>query len=228
MEYNRRRVLKTLGGALTVSGGAGIVGGRRGPEWKSETFVFRKAEPGRGKAPGAGGGSGCTETGEWDKFTSATWPDGATVNYHIDQSPDNAAVKTAFDTWNGYLGSMSFGSNVEASETDNVVTMADLDDGVLAVATVWYSSNEINRFKIKFDTTTGWGDAGETTEECSPSGDNELFDVQNVATHEVGHTIGLSHPDNADAHTMWGYATKGETLKRTLAKGDKNGANALY
>lgn len=226
MSKNRRTVLKALGGALTVGSGVGIVGAQQ-PEWRSTTFIFREAAPGKGKAPGAGGGSGCKESGEWNKFTNATWPNGATVSYKITDTPtDNSAINSAFQTWNNYLNSMSFAIGDDSSSDNEVTTSGQLSSSTLARATIWYTPSEIKQFLIEFNSNKTWGNLGSTSEECSPEGSE--FDVENVATHEVGHTIGLGHPNNSDAHTMWGYATKGETLKRTLAKGDKNGANALY
>jgi hypothetical protein len=54
------------------------------------------------------------------------------------------------------------------------------------------------------------------------------YDVANIATHEFGHTYGLTHPSGARWDTMYAFGFTGETLKRTLATGDSNGIDALY
>ena len=52
------------------------------------------------------------------------------------------------------------------------------------------------------------------------------YDVQNIGTHEAGHTFGLGDMyEPADSEqTMYGYASTGETKKRTLEWGDRAGA----
>lgn len=52
-------------------------------------------------------------------------------------------------------------------------------------------------------------------------------DIQNILTHELGHFIGLDHPEPREA-TMYYAALTGETYKRTLAADDIQGACALY
>lgn len=52
-------------------------------------------------------------------------------------------------------------------------------------------------------------------------------DLQNVATHEVGHVIGLGHTTLASS-TMYGDYQPGETLKRTLDEGDIDAVCTLY
>ena len=53
------------------------------------------------------------------------------------------------------------------------------------------------------------------------------YDLQNVATHEFGHTYGLDHVSSA-YNTMAPTATLGETYKRSLAPGDAAGLRAIY
>ena len=53
------------------------------------------------------------------------------------------------------------------------------------------------------------------------------YDVANVATHEFGHTYGMDHV-SARFNTMYPYVYTGETLKRSLASGDKQGILTLY
>jgi len=56
------------------------------------------------------------------------------------------------------------------------------------------------------------------------------FDVQNAATHEVGHILGLSNVNNIDFddNTMYYTTSFIEIKKRTLEDGDKAGAQYLY
>jgi hypothetical protein len=63
--------------------------------------------------------------------------------------------------------------------------------------------------------------------ECQSSPD--AYDLQNVATHEFGHWIGLDDLfDDSDRDlTMYGFGAGGEVKRRTLGTGDISGKNAL-
>lgn len=52
-------------------------------------------------------------------------------------------------------------------------------------------------------------------------------DVQNTATHEFGHYLGLAHPP-VPAATMYAYAPPGQTSKRILNQDDINGICDIY
>lgn len=52
-------------------------------------------------------------------------------------------------------------------------------------------------------------------------------DLQNTATHEIGHFIGLDH-DSDPASTMFGSASIGETSKRRLAPDDERAICDIY
>ena len=54
--------------------------------------------------------------------------------------------------------------------------------------------------------------------------------MRNIATHEVGHVVGLDdfYETKYSEITMYGYSSKGETKKISLANGDKYGTRALY
>ena len=58
----------------------------------------------------------------------------------------------------------------------------------------------------------------------------KTYDVRNIATHEVGHVVGLDdfYETKYSEITMYGYSSKGETKKISLEIGDKNGTIALY
>lgn len=105
-------------------------------------------------------------------------------------------------------------------------------EGPGIVATAWVRWDRVAPEFLEFEITLddvefNWDVLGATGSCPGPAGGTDM-DIENVMAHEVGHVIGLGHPHNADSHTMWGYTTKGETHKRSLATGDENGANALY
>lgn len=52
-------------------------------------------------------------------------------------------------------------------------------------------------------------------------------DVQSIGAHEVGHLLGLDHPDDPDS-TMFPTAVEGEIHKRTLAADDIQGICKIY
>lgn len=52
-------------------------------------------------------------------------------------------------------------------------------------------------------------------------------DVQNTATHEIGHMIGLDHTPVRNA-TMFASAPRGETSKRRLSQDDVDGICSIY
>jgi predicted Zn-dependent protease len=53
------------------------------------------------------------------------------------------------------------------------------------------------------------------------------LDIQNVASHELGHAVGLGHV-NDNLLTMFPTSFAGETLKRSLGNGEQAGMNFLY
>ncbi|MBA7681586.1 hypothetical protein ES703_89926 [subsurface metagenome] len=60
--------------------------------------------------------------------------------------------------------------------------------------------------------------------------DENKMDFENIATHELGHAVGLGdlYDSKCSEQTMYGYASNGETKKRTLESGDIAGIQSLY
>jgi len=86
---------------------------------------------------------------------------------------------------------------------------------------------ELVEWDAVFNSDYSFGNAGPTNE--NNLGDISVMDYQNIATHEFGHALGLSHPDSTCVEeTMYAYADYGETKKRTLNPGDIAGVNELY
>ena len=95
--------------------------------------------------------------------------------------------------------------------------------GVIAVTSIWWNpaTKSIVEFDILLDTDFLWGDAT-----LEPS----KMDLQNIATHELGHGVGLGdlYSSTCSEVTMYGYSNYGETKKRTLEKPDITGLQTLY
>ncbi len=97
------------------------------------------------------------------------------------------------------------------------------DENVIAVTSVWYTrvGKQIVEFDMLFNTKFAWGDA---------SVDASKMDLENIATHELGHSVGLSdiYTSSCTSVTMYGYSTEGETSKRTLEQADIAGLQKMY
>ena len=143
-----------------------------------------------------------------------------------------SAIADAMQEWDSNTGAILFGSISVVSDASFDVTADGKNEmvfgdypteDVIAVCRVWFSmrGRRIVEFDILFDDADfTWGTDGAPT----------VMDVQNIATHEIGHGLGLAdlYDDKWDDQTMYGYASEGETIKRDLATGDIAGIQALY
>ncbi len=119
------------------------------------------------------------------------------------------------------------GADLDSPDNKNEVMFANIDyEGAIAVAIVWgYFGGpppfrELVEWDMVFDDVDfNWG-----------IGEAEKMDFENIATHELGHAVGLDdlYKDLCSEQTMYGYATEGETKKRSLESGDITGIRALY
>ncbi len=109
----------------------------------------------------------------------------------------------------------------------NEVYFGDIaDPDSIAVTIVWgiFSGPPNNRILVEWDQVYD-----DVTFDWSSNGEADKMDFENISTHEMGHSLGLSHPDNTcTVETMYAFAGEGETNKRTLEIGDKTGINKLY
>jgi len=93
----------------------------------------------------------------------------------------------------------------------------------IAINITWYDENngDISECDQTFnDMYFHWSDSGNPDE----------MDIQNIDTHETGHTLLLLdlYDSPSAEFTMYGYASEGETKKRTLEDDDENGIRFLY
>ena len=143
----------------------------------------------------------------------------------------NTIVASA-ETWDSVTSSELFNNqytvNYDLSygvyDQKNVIDFGyGLDSNVIAVTTVWYTmrGKQIIEFDMRFNDAFTWGDA---------TSNPVVMDLQNIATHELGHSVGMDdvYTDSCSAVTMYGFGTEGETQKRTLEQPDITGLQKLY
>ena len=109
----------------------------------------------------------------------------------------------------------------------NEVYFGGIDSpGAIAVTIVWgiFRGPPSQRELVEWDQIYDQVDFSWST-----IGEAGKMDFENVATHEIGHAVGMGHPpDECTEETMYRYAGFGETKKRTLEAGDITGVKKLY
>jgi len=163
------------------------------------------------------------------------WKTGESVPYSIDSSSSGIdsgkakdAVIAAFDTIDDEDHPPGQFFTQSSSNPKITVDWKSLDGkgSALARATVFYNTatKEIQKAEIVFDSDEKWTD-NSSNYPCFGGGDS--FNIQNVATHEILHAVGLGHVGDT-LLTMYRYAATGETLKSSLGKGDQRGLDKNY
>jgi hypothetical protein len=102
----------------------------------------------------------------------------------------------------------------------NVIDWGIYRRGVIAVTMYWISGSKMMEIDMRMNTLYKW----------SLSGEARKMDVQNIATHEFGHWVGLAdlYDDPDYWLTMYGYSGYGITYQQTIGLGDKLGLQAVY
>jgi len=187
-------------------------------------------EPGRrlGAAscstPGAGT-SAYTVTGVRASSTTAHFnPAGSPV------SGAASIFQAAFGAWMG-AGAPSINVASDGTATrptaDHTYELmfASLGGRTLAVTYSWRWSTGDYESDTVFNSKGPWFVAPGEGSGCYPG--VRAYDLQEVATHEFGHTYGLGHVQ-APFNTMFPTAALGETFKRSPEIGDRLGIQAVY
>jgi hypothetical protein len=159
-------------------------------------------------------GLDATATAEAIAAAAVTWSDETTAGLFPSCQASTGPLEADWDTPDGL----------------NEVVFGDIDQpGAIAVTIVWGifggppARRGIMEFDIVFDQVDfDWS--------LDATGSADKMDLPNIATHELGHALGLGdlYKDTCDHVTMYGYSTYGETTKRTLEPDDIAGLAALY
>lgn len=176
-------------------------------------------------------------------FLLAGWHLGGPITWRLNPStvPGNVgataardAIQAAFDTWSAADPQKVFveGANtsVKAAKFDGIdaILWKNLGPWTIAVAYIWYytATGEVAEADTVFNKRYPWA-VFNSTADCEALPD--AYDIQNIATHEFGHWIGLDdlYNDLDKDLTMYGFGAGGELKKRTLGPGDYNGANGV-
>ena len=172
------------------------------------------------------------------------WPANGTIVMHLELgSPSTALLdgsrdwdsvaESALGMWNPYLNGVSFSGRRDSSAISSgngLNTMSFADDvfgepfgsGVVAVTQTFYSprNNTITEADIVFN-------KGRTWNSYRGNQRSGVLDFRRVALHELGHVLGLDHPDD---HSQSVSAVMNSHVSNvdSLQADDINGALSLY
>lgn len=143
-----------------------------------------------------------------------------------------AAMQDPARGWNQYLGDEQFTSVIAAPASgadgdhlnqiffSNAPYSMSWETNTLAVTTAWYIGNQRTEADIIFNTAWTW----DSYRGIVHSGG---VDIQRVALHELGHVLGLDHPDEAGQAVSAVMNSHVSNLD-SLTADDITGAQSLY
>ena len=141
-------------------------------------------------------------------------------------------LKSAFDVWTTGTGAPAFtvvGGSTVTRQTANRGTdllFARVSGNAIAVTYTWQWSDGLYESDVVFNRALPWAILTDDGTGCLE--DRPVYDLENIAAHEFGHVYGLDHPSTGRFQTMYAYGYTGETLKRSPAAGDLEGAKTIY
>lgn len=127
----------------------------------------------------------------------------------------------------GSINTSTLVADTSSPDGQNEVYFGNVDSaGAIAVTIVWgfFSGPPSLRELVEWDQVYDQVDF-----DWNNTGEAGKMDFENIATHELGHSVGMGHsPDECIEETMYRFASAGETKKRDLNSGDITGINELY
>jgi hypothetical protein len=151
------------------------------------------------------------------------------TNSHMDITQAKVAIRKVFSTYDALINPSltNFKEATTFSSAQIKISWRPMDGQYRQLGYTSYSyrtdTKAMLSATINFDSTDKF--FASTVERCSASGSS--FDLQNIATHEIGHALNLGHVSDR-LQSMYPTSYAGETLKRSLGNGDKLGVKTLY
>ncbi|MBT4465605.1 MAG: matrixin family metalloprotease, partial [Planctomycetes bacterium] len=171
---------------------------------------------------GSSANNNSTNHSNWPGYTGAElsiWKGGAEWNSrpHGDGSGDSSQSDVGSGGANMTFFWEGMASGIGNSNDNIVSSIGGSSGGVLA-----YCETPINDgWRIRF-----YGDAWNWQD--GPGSVNSGMDIQGVACHELGHSLGLGHSTAGGSPTMNAYISGSGTGQRSLASDDINGVKSIY
>ena len=164
--------------------------------------------------------------GKWGTLNVSFYVNPA--NADVSANAAISALQGGMSAWNTQSGtSFRFayagqtGSTSTGNDGKNVILFRNVDNGGSIATTYAWSSNG-----VLVDSDIVFWDGGWSFFTGS-SGCNDGAYIEDIATHELGHSMGLKHSSQTDA-TMYSTYNRCSTSMRTLSADDIAGAKALY
>ncbi len=169
------------------------------------------------------------------------WKEGLPLSYVVHPDVEAivpGAIFSSVEQWDLYTSTELFRDNGQTLDSSasfddytdgkNEYSYGDYpEEGVIAVCRTWYTrrGRQIVEYDVMFDTDFSFTDC--ETVNCEAT---QQMDLQNIATHETGHGIGLGdvYDDACSEATMYGFSWYGDIGKRDLAQPDITGLQKLY
>jgi Matrixin len=149
----------------------------------------------------------------------------------------NASIQTAIQSWNSVIGVVQFsglisgttayrtGNRVNEIALDSKVDGDDFNSGTLAIT---QSFSDGGNTRVESDIVFNSAFTFDSYRGPRRTGSGAAVDIQRVALHELGHSLGLDHPDEAGQPA--GNAVMDSRIGNVdvLQPDDINGGRTLY